>query len=55
MNKDLINELKSLDVHKIVPFNSLKDTLVLLDFSENNTDLTDPILLDNKIFTVYTK
>ena len=53
MANDLVNNLKATDFHKVVPFNAAKDKLVPLDFTENNTDLTDAILSDTKKFSGY--
>ena len=53
MQDEIINSLKSAGFHKVVPFNAAKDKLLLLDFTENNTDLTDSILSDTKKFSHY--
>ena len=53
MSKGLVDSLKDLDIHKVVPFNVAKDRLLLFDFTENNTDLTDSILSDSKKFSQY--
>jgi peptidoglycan LD-endopeptidase LytH len=53
MHDGLINTLKDTEFHKVVPFNAPKDKLLLLDFTENNTDLTDSILSDTKKFSHY--
>jgi len=53
MSLDLINILKKLECHPIVPFNAAKDKLLLLDFTEKNTDLTDTVLLDTTKFSQY--
>ena len=53
MSNDFLNILKSADVHRVVPFDEAKDKLLLLDFTENNTDLTDSILLDTSTFSHY--
>ena len=53
MSSELINTLSVADFHKVVPFDRAKDKLLLLDFSENNTDLSDKILLDTKKFSQY--
>jgi peptidoglycan LD-endopeptidase LytH len=53
MNNELIDNLKMIDFHPVVPFNSDKDRLLLLDFSEKNTDLIDSLLLDTTKFSQY--
>lgn len=53
MSKELADILKVADYHKVVPFNAAQDKLLLYDFTENNTDLTDEILSDTKIFSEY--
>jgi murein DD-endopeptidase MepM/ murein hydrolase activator NlpD len=53
MHDEIINSLKSAEFHKVVPFNAVKDKLLLLDFTENNTDLTDSILSDTKKLSHY--
>ena len=53
MHDEIINSLKSAEFHKVVPFNAAKDKLLPLDFTENNTDLTDSILSDTKKFSHY--
>jgi hypothetical protein len=53
MNNGLINTLNSVDFHKVVPFDKAKDKLMLLDFTENNTDLTDAVLLNTAKFSAY--
>src|SRR5699024_6388624 len=53
MGNELVNNLKTTDFHKVVPFNAAKDNLVSLDFTENNTDLTDAILSDTKKFSEF--
>ena len=53
MNEQFINILKAAEFHEVVPFNVSKDKLLLLDFTKSNTDLTDSILSDTKIFSRY--
>lgn len=53
MNEALVNCLKAAKFHNVVPFDSSKDKLLLIDFTENNTDLTDSILLDTTKFSRY--
>jgi peptidoglycan LD-endopeptidase LytH len=53
MSKGLVDSLKDIDFHKVVPFNAEKDKLVLLDFTKNNNDLTDSVLSDTKSFSEY--
>ena len=53
MGNEVVNNLKAIDFHKVVPFNAAKDKLAPLDFTENNTDLTDAILSDTKKFSEY--
>lgn len=53
MNEGIVNSLKNSKFHKVVPFDAAKDKLLLLDFTENNTDLTDTILLDTYKFSQY--
>lgn len=53
MSNNLAGILKTTDFHKVVPFNAEKDKLIGLDFTENNTDLTDTILADTKKFSEY--
>src|SRR5687767_6965321 len=53
MSTELIDSLKVVDFHKVVPFNAAKDNLFLFDFTDNNTDLTDTILSDTKNFSEY--
>ena len=53
MSEALVNCLKAAKFHNIVPFDSSKDKLLLIDFTENNTDLTDSILLDTTKFSRY--
>lgn len=53
MSEGLINSLKEAKFHKLIPFDASKDKLFLLDFTENNTDLTDSILLDTAKFSQY--
>ena len=53
MISELINSLKAVDFHKVVPFNPAGDRLLPLDFTENNTDLTDAILLNTTKFSHY--
>ena len=53
MSEALVNCLKAAKFHNVVPFDSSKDILLLIDFTENNTDLTDSILLDTTKFSRY--
>lgn len=53
MSEALVNCLKAAKFHNVVPFDSSKDKLLLIDFTENNTDLTDSILLDTTKFSRY--
>lgn len=53
MSEGLVNSLKAGKFHKLIPFDGSKDKLLLLDFTENNTDLTDSILLDTTKFSHY--
>jgi murein DD-endopeptidase MepM/ murein hydrolase activator NlpD len=53
MLNGLVNSLKAADFHTVVPFSAEKDKLLLLDFTENNTRLTDDILLDTTKFSHY--
>lgn len=53
MSEALVNCLKAARFHNVVPFDSSKDKLFLIDFTENNTDLTDSILLDTTKFSRY--
>src|SRR5687768_4299879 len=53
MSEGVINSLKATIFHKIVPFEPSKDKLLVLDFTENNTDLTDAVLLDTAKFSAY--
>lgn len=53
MNNGLIHTLNSIDFHKVVPFDAGKDKLLLLDFTENNADLTDAVLLNTAKFSAY--
>lgn len=53
MSEALVNCLKAAKFHNVVPFDSSKDKLFLIDFTENNTDLTDSILLDTTKFSRY--
>ena len=39
------------EFHTVVPFNSVRDKLLLLDFTENNKELTDDILSDTTRFS----
>ena len=55
MSNDLVNTLKSADFYSVVPFDAAKEKLVVLDFTENNTELSDDILLDTGKFSVYIK
>ena len=55
MSNDLVNTLKSADFYKVVPFDAAKERLVALDFTENNTELNDDILLDTGKFSIYIK
>lgn len=41
------------EFHKVVPFNPEKDDLLLLDFTENNKELTAEILNDTNKFSGY--
>ncbi|MES1225346.1 MAG: peptidoglycan DD-metalloendopeptidase family protein [Bacteroidota bacterium] len=41
------------EFHTVVPFDAQKDKLLLLDFTENNNDLTDDILSDTNKFSDY--
>lgn len=40
-------------MHKIVPFNPSTDQLIKLDFTANNTELTDEIVNDTALFSDY--
>lgn len=53
--KDLVSILKmnKAGFERVVPFDPVQDKLLLLDFTENNTDLTDEILDDVKAFSDY--
>ncbi len=53
MTSGLINSLKAAKCHKLVPFDAAKEKLLLLDFTENNTNLTDMVLLDTANFSRY--
>ena len=53
MSEALVNCLKAAKFHNVVPFDSSKEKLLLIDFTENNTDLTDSILLDTTKFSRY--
>jgi murein DD-endopeptidase MepM/ murein hydrolase activator NlpD len=53
MSEGLVNCLKEAKFHKLIPFDASKDKLILLDFTENNPDLTDNILLDTAMFSEY--
>lgn len=55
MSTDLINGLLTADVYPVVPFDSSKDKLLLLDFTKNNTGLADTLLLDTGKFAAYIK
>ena len=55
MSNDLVNTLKSADFYSVVPFEAAKERLVALDFTENNTELNDDILLDTNKFSIYIK
>jgi murein DD-endopeptidase MepM/ murein hydrolase activator NlpD len=41
------------EFHAVVPFDGLKDNLLLLDFTDNNKELTDEILGDTNTFSAY--
>lgn len=41
------------EFHRVVPFEPLKDKLLLLDFTENNSEITDAILSDTNNFSAY--
>jgi peptidoglycan LD-endopeptidase LytH len=53
MSNEFTDNLRKIDFHPVMPFNGNGDRLVLLDFSENNTDLTDALLLDTTKFSQY--
>ena len=53
MSNELLNSLKTASFNRVVPFDPAKDKLLLLDFTENNTELTDNILLDTASFSHY--
>lgn len=46
---------KNTPLSNIVPFNADEDKLLLLDFTSNNTSLTDEILEDISAFSLYVK
>lgn len=50
---DLVSILRSHTFESVVPFDPSKDRLLLLDFTINNTELTDDILKDVRSFTGY--
>src|SRR5688572_23730923 len=39
--------------HPVVPFDPVKDTLLSIDFTENNKQLTEEIISDTGKFTTY--
>jgi murein DD-endopeptidase MepM/ murein hydrolase activator NlpD len=43
----------SLDFHSVVPFDPIKEKLLLFDFTENNKDISADILDDTQKFTNY--
>ncbi len=45
--------LKAQPFHSVVPFDASKDKLLLLDFTEKNSELTEEILNDTNKFTDY--
>lgn len=51
MSQDLVNHLKNLDSHPVIPFEAGKERLLHIDFTEKNNALTDEILLDTTKFS----
>ena len=54
-SSSIISKIKKhqLQFHPVVPFDTAKDKLLLLDFTSNNTELTTDILIDTNKFTTW--
>ena len=54
-NEEIISILKTTqpDFHSVVPFDPVKDKLLLLDFTENNQELTDELFDNTKNFIAF--
>lgn len=54
MNANNFEErLKGCSFHPVVPFDAGKDSILLMDFTENNQDLTLEVLCDTSLFSEY--
>ncbi|MGQ0740308.1 MAG: peptidoglycan DD-metalloendopeptidase family protein [Bacteroidota bacterium] len=49
----MIQQLQAFSFHPVVPFDKANDKLLLLDFTSDNTQLTDGLLNSTSLFSVY--